>query len=167
MHRKFRKPLILMTPKGHLRSKAASSDIQDLISGRFREVLVDPSPKPARRVVVTTGKIAHELNDRIAQDKIEDVSIVRIEQLYPLHEQLLSKVLKGFGERYELVWCQEEPQNMGAWTFIAPALRLSLIHISAFKDANWALLIGSKPRGPGQERADLLKDCLLYTSRCV
>ena len=123
MHRKFRKPLILMTPKGHLRSKAASSDIQDLISGRFREVLVDPSPKPARRVVVTTGKIAHELNDRIAQDKIEDVSIVRIEQLYPLHEQLLSKVLKGFGERYELVWCQEEPQNMGAWTFIAPALR--------------------------------------------
>jgi 2-oxoglutarate dehydrogenase E1 component len=72
---------------------------------------------------VTTGKIAHELNDRIAQDKIEDVSIVRIEQLYPLHEQLLSKVLKGFGERYELVWCQEEPQNMGAWTFIAPALR--------------------------------------------
>jgi 2-oxoglutarate dehydrogenase E1 component len=123
MHRKFRKPLILMTPKGHLRSKAASSDFQDLVSGRFREVLVDPSPKPTRRVVVTTGKIAHELNDRIIQEKLEDVSVVRIEQLYPLHEQLLTKIMKGFGEKYELVWCQEEPQNMGAWTFIAPALR--------------------------------------------
>ena len=123
MHRKFRKPLILMTPKGHLRSKAASSDFQDLVSERFREILVDPSPKPARRVVVTTGKIAHELNERISQDKLEDVAVVRVEQLYPLHEQLLTKVLKGFGERYELVWCQEEPQNMGAWSFIAPALR--------------------------------------------
>jgi 2-oxoglutarate dehydrogenase E1 component len=123
MHRKFRKPLILMTPKGHLRSKQASSDLQDLVSGRFREILVDPSPKPPRRVVICSGKIAHELHDRIVQDQIEDIAVVRIEQLYPLHEEMLAKVFAGFGSASEFVWCQEEPENMGAWTFIAPYLR--------------------------------------------
>ncbi|MBA3938379.1 MAG: 2-oxoglutarate dehydrogenase E1 component [Planctomycetes bacterium] len=128
MHRSFRKPLILMTPKGHLRSKQASSDIQDFVSGRFREILIDPAPKKAKRAVITTGKIAHELNDRIAADKIEDVAVVRIEQLYPLNEAMLKKTIKGFDPGVEFVWCQEEPQNMGAWTFIEPALRHLLGH---------------------------------------
>ncbi len=128
MHRKFRKPLILMTPKGHLRSKQASSDIQDFVSGRFREILVDPSPKKSRRVVITTGKIAHELNDRIAAEKLEDIAVVRIEQLYPLNEAMLKKTIKGFDPGVEFIWCQEEPQNMGAWSFIEPALRHLLGH---------------------------------------
>ena len=119
----FRKPLILMTPKSHLRSKVASSDFQDFVSGRFREVLVDPSTKKARRVVITCGKIAHELIERIATEKIDDIAVVRIEQLYPLNEALLKKILEGFDPGAEFIWCQEEPQNMGAWTFIAPALR--------------------------------------------
>ncbi|MBA3697849.1 MAG: 2-oxoglutarate dehydrogenase E1 component [Planctomycetes bacterium] len=123
MMRGFRKPLILMTPKSHLRSKIASSDFQDFVGGRFREVLIDPSPKKAKRVVIATGKVVHDLNERIAADKIEDVTVVRVEQLYPLHERMLKKALSGFDPGVEFVWCQEEPQNMGAWSYIAPALR--------------------------------------------
>jgi 2-oxoglutarate dehydrogenase E1 component len=123
MMRGFRKPLILMTPKSHLRSKAASSDFQDFVGGRFREVLVDPSPKKAKRVVIASGKVVHDLNERIATDKIEDVAVVRIEQLYPLHEAMLKKVLSGFDAGVDYIWCQEEPQNMGAWGYISPSLR--------------------------------------------
>ncbi|MBA2482744.1 MAG: 2-oxoglutarate dehydrogenase E1 component [Planctomycetes bacterium] len=124
MHRKVRKPLVLMTPKGHLRSKQASSDFQELVTGRFHEVLGDPAVKPGKvtRVVVTSGKVAHELIDRRNEEKLDHIAIVRVEQLYPLHEQLLSDTLKAF-PKAEIVWCQEEPQNMGAWHFIAPYLR--------------------------------------------
>ncbi len=141
MHRKVRKPLILMTPKGHLRSKQASSDFDELVSGRFHEILQDPlfsipgaanaAVKPGKadakadkvkRVVLATGKVAHELIDRRNEEKLDGVAVVRIEQLYPLHEQLLLDTLKPFAKA-EIVWCQEEPQNMGAWTFIRPYLR--------------------------------------------
>jgi len=127
MHRKVRKPLILMTPKGHLRSKAASSDLQDFVSGRFHEVLGDTSVAPAqvRRLVLTTGKIAHELHERRLEEKLADVAIVRIEQLYPFPEGQLAAALAGMRAR-EVVWCQEEPMNMGAWTFIQPWLRKTL-----------------------------------------
>ncbi len=126
LKRDVRKPLILMTPKGHLRSKAAASVLADFVSGRFHEILVDPSPKGAKttRVVLCTGKIAHELLDRRSEDGLDHVAIIRIEQLYPLHEALLAESLAPYlAAGAELVWCQEEPQNAGAWTFIEPALR--------------------------------------------
>ena len=127
--RKIRKPLILMTPKSHLRSKAAASDFNEFVSGRFHEILADPlagSPehaKAVKRVVLATGKIAHELLERRNDEKMGHIGIVRIEQLYPLHEDMLKQVLKPYGKNVEIVWCQEEPQNMGAWTFIEPYLK--------------------------------------------
>jgi len=128
MHRKVRKPLILMTPKGHLRSKQASSDFNEFVSGRFQEVLPDPrypngaGAEKITRLVLCSGKIAHELMDRRSEANLDHVAVVRIEQLYPLHEQLLSTVIAPFSKA-ELVWCQEEPQNQGAWSFIHPYLQ--------------------------------------------
>ena len=126
MRRSVRKPLILMTPKSHLRSKQASSDFAEFTGGRFHEILADPQfadpALKAKRVVLCTGKVAHDLMDRRTEEKITDVAIVRIEQLYPLHDEMLKTVLARF-PKAELWWCQEEPQNMGAWSFIDPLLR--------------------------------------------
>jgi 2-oxoglutarate dehydrogenase E1 component len=168
MMRGFRKPLILMTPKSHLRSKVASSDFQDFVSGRFREVLVDPSPKKAKRVVIATGKVVHDLGERLATEKIEDIAIVRIEQLYPLHERMLKKVLSGFDAGAEYVWCQEEPQNMGAWGYIAPALR----HLIG-KDIKYAGREAAASPAPGStalfqlEQEQLIATALGITPRKV
>ena len=125
MLRKVRKPLILMTPKSHLRSKQAASDFDEFVNGRFLEILPDPSAdaKQVKRVVLCTGKIGHELIDRRNEEKMGHIAVLRIEQLYPLHEELLAQLLKPFGKNVEFVWCQEEPQNMGSWSFIEPYLR--------------------------------------------
>ncbi|MEK7413544.1 MAG: 2-oxoglutarate dehydrogenase E1 component [Planctomycetota bacterium] len=123
MHREVRKPLILMTPKGHLRSKAAASDFDEFVNGRFHEILGDAAadPKKVTRVVVTTGKIHHELAERRAEEQRDDIALVRVEQLYPLHEKELAAVLAPYAKA-DIVWCQEEPKNQGAWSFIAPYL---------------------------------------------
>ncbi len=125
MHRSVRKPLILMTPKSHLRSKLASSDFSEFVSGRFLEVIGDRTADPAKvkRLVITCGKVYHELAERREAEKADHVALVRIEQLYPLHEELLMKELKPFLGAKDIVWCQEEPQNQGAWHFIEPELR--------------------------------------------
>ena len=129
MLRKVRKPLILMTPKSHLRSKQAASDFSEFVTGRFHELLADPNAgqadhhKQVKRVVFATGKIAHELLSRRDEEKMAHIAIIRIEQLYPLHEAMLTQLLKPYGKQVDIVWCQEEPQNMGAWTFIEPYLR--------------------------------------------
>ena len=123
--RKVRKPLILMTPKSHLRSKQASSDFDEFVSGRFHEIIGDPAADPAKvtRLVITSGKVAHELFERRAGEKLDHVAVLRIEQLYPLHETLLAEHIARFPGVRQVVWCQDEPENMGAWTFIAPYLR--------------------------------------------
>ena len=125
MHRSVRKPLILMTPKSHLRSKAASSSMDELVNGRFHEVLAD-SPVPlseARRIVFCSGKVSHDLAERREKEGLEDVAIVRIEQLYPWPKEQLAALLGELRPRVQLVWCQEEPQNHGAWAFVEPFLR--------------------------------------------
>ena len=127
--RKVRKPLILMTPKSHLRSKQAASDFSEFVSGRFHEILADPTAanadhaKLVKRVVLCTGKIGHELLDRRNEEKMAHIAVIRVEQLYPLHEDMLTEILKPYAKGVDIVWCQEEPQNMGAWTFIVPYLR--------------------------------------------
>ena len=127
--RKVRKPLILMTPKSHLRSKQAASDFSEFVNGRFHEVLPDPAAssadhaKQVKRVVLCTGKIAHELLDRRNEEHLAHIAVIRIEQLYPLHEELLTGILNTYGKGVDIVWCQEEPQNMGTWSFIEPYLR--------------------------------------------
>jgi len=126
MKRKFIKPLIIMTPKSLLRAEFASSPAKDFTSGRFEEILEAPKAGPAnkiKRVILCSGKVYYDVLNYRDAHKIDDVALVRIEQLYPLDETKLRETLERFPKTAELVWCQEESQNMGAWTFMEPRLR--------------------------------------------
>jgi 2-oxoglutarate dehydrogenase E1 component len=125
MKRNFRKPLIVMTPKSLLRLKACVSPVQEFVTGRFNDVLDDAAADAGavRRVVLCSGKVCYELFDHRTQEKATDVAIVRVEQLYPFPEDLLTRTLKRYRKAKEWVWVQEESQNNGAWGFIEPRLR--------------------------------------------
>ncbi len=125
MKRDFRRPLVLMTPKSLLRLKAATSPVEDLVSGRFQEVIDDPKADPGRvrRVVMCSGKVYYELLERRNQEEGGEVALLRVEQLYPFPEEPLKKALARYRKAREYVWAQEESQNMGAWTFMDPRLR--------------------------------------------
>ncbi len=114
-----------MTPKSMLRLKAASSPLDEFVHGRFHEVLDDPQADPGRvrRVVLCSGKVYYDLLDRRTAIKAEDTAIVRVEQFYPLHEELLRSVLSRYRKAREWVWTQEESQNNGGWFFMEPRLR--------------------------------------------
>jgi 2-oxoglutarate dehydrogenase E1 component len=125
MKRGFRKPLVVMTPKSLLRLPACVSPIDEFVTGRFREILDDASAEPGRvrRVLLCSGKVYYELADLRRHDKAAEVAIVRVEQFYPLNEELLKQVLARYGRATQFVWVQEESQNMGGWTFMEPRLR--------------------------------------------
>lgn len=122
LHRTFRKPLVIMTPKSLLRHPLCVSKIAEFTEGHFVEVIDDPSVKnksKVQRVLFCTGKIYYEL-DKERQDLNlgESIAIVRLEQLYPFAEQQVEKILAGYSDAKEVFWVQEEPSNLGAWTFI-------------------------------------------------
>jgi len=126
MKRNFIKPLIIMTPKSLLRAKFASSRAEEFTNGRFEEILGSSEAGSAakmKRVILCSGKVYYDLLNHRAEHKIDNVALIRIEQLYPLAEAKLRSILEPFPKTATLVWCQEEPQNMGAWSFIEPRLR--------------------------------------------
>jgi 2-oxoglutarate dehydrogenase E1 component len=124
VRRDFRKPLVVMTPKSLLRHKLAVSPVDELTADHFRTVLDDSNPiEKARRVLLCSGKIYYDLLSRRADSSAErDVAVVRIEQLYPWPAREVKTVLGRYRFAREWVWVQEESQNMGAWTFVAPRL---------------------------------------------
>jgi 2-oxoglutarate dehydrogenase E1 component len=114
----FRKPAIVMTPKSLLRDPRCTSTRDEFINGKFVELIDDANTsKNVSRVLFCTGKIYYELNDKKIADKRDDVAIVRLEQLYPLPEAQIKKVLEKY-KGAETVWIQEEPKNMGYWTYL-------------------------------------------------
>ncbi|MBB1061825.1 2-oxoglutarate dehydrogenase E1 component [Marilutibacter spongiae] len=117
MHMTTRKPLVVMTPKSLLRHKLAVSTLDELAKGGFQQLIPDndADPKKVKRVVVCGGKVYYDLLEQARKDELDDVAIVRVEQLYPFPRELLSAELKRFGKATDVVWCQEEPQNQGAW----------------------------------------------------
>jgi 2-oxoglutarate dehydrogenase E1 component len=139
MHRPFRKPLILMTPKSLLRHKRAVSNLEDLIPGTsFHRVMVDGAEAGCevggvtlkgddeiKRVILCSGKVYFDLVDARAKAGRDDVYLLRLEQFYPWPMKSLSTVLGRF-KNAELVWCQEEPKNMGGWTFADAWLEVTL-----------------------------------------
>jgi 2-oxoglutarate dehydrogenase E1 component len=121
--RDFRKPLIIMSPKSLLRHPAVVSPLEAFTEGSFQEIIGDPvEPAKADRVILCSGKVYYDLCEYREKEKIENTAIVRIEQLYPLHRDRLASLADGYRRDARLIWCQEEPQNMGAWTYIAPQL---------------------------------------------
>ncbi|MCB1047921.1 MAG: 2-oxoglutarate dehydrogenase E1 component [Calditrichaeota bacterium] len=126
LHRPFRKPLIVMSPKSLLRHKDCQSPLEDMAEGtRFHEVLDDPTTTPEKvtRVLLCSGKLYYELRAKQQEDGREDVAIVRLEQLYPLPEHQLRAVLARYRKAERHVWVQEEPENMGAWSFMLRKFR--------------------------------------------
>jgi 2-oxoglutarate dehydrogenase E1 component len=118
MHLHCRVPLVIMTPKSLLRHRLAISSIEELSAGGFRSVLGeidDIEPKDVRRIILCSGKVYYDLLDKRRQDERADVAILRMEQLYPFPEQQLKYELNRYRNAEELVWCQEEPKNQGAW----------------------------------------------------
>jgi 2-oxoglutarate dehydrogenase E1 component len=118
MLRKLRKPLIVMTPKSLLRHKLSVSPLDELTTGTFRNVIDevdDLKPAQIKRVVFCAGKVYFDLLESRRSDGIQDVAIVRIEQLYPFPTTEYAAVLNKYSNAREIVWCQEEPQNQGSW----------------------------------------------------
>ena len=115
----FRKPCVVMSPKSLLRHPKVVSPIAEFTSGRFREVLPDSSvdPKKVKRVVLCTGKVYFDLEEAREKEKIANVALVRLEQLHPLPKTQLLEVLKSY-KGAEVVWVQEEPENMGYWNYL-------------------------------------------------
>ena len=116
--RPLRKPLIVMTPKSLLRHKEAISSLEDLASGSFQTVIPETDSiqaKKSKRLILCSGKVYYELRSKRRELGIEDVVILRLEQLYPFPEELLGEIIAPYVNLETVVWCQEEPQNMGAW----------------------------------------------------
>jgi 2-oxoglutarate dehydrogenase E1 component len=123
--RTVRKPLVVMSPKSGLRLRDYQSKVEELTSGTFREVLDDPGvpdPDAVRRVLLCSGKIAYKLLER----RTPDVAVIRIEQLYPWPGDQVSNTLSRYERAGEVVWVQEEPDNMGAWSFVHERLHALL-----------------------------------------
>ncbi|MEM6475309.1 MAG: 2-oxoglutarate dehydrogenase E1 component [Pseudomonadota bacterium] len=134
MLRPFRKPLVIMTPKSLLRHPMAKSPKQEFLSEHhFMRIKSDPAMEPAsaadkkiKRLVLCSGKVAYDLIEKRDQEKLKDVSIVRIEQLYPFPGDPLAIRLERMTNLKEVIWCQEEPKNNGAWFFVENQIEASL-----------------------------------------
>ncbi len=121
VHRSFRKPLIVMTPKSLLRNRQAVSTLKEFASGSaFQTVIPDltVSSQAASRVVLCSGKVYYDLLDARNKANKTDVALVRLEQFYPFPEKILETLLGSYGPQTTVVWCQEEPENAGAWSFL-------------------------------------------------
>lgn len=142
-HREFRKPLVLMTPKSLLSRPEAVSYEHDFIEGTcFQEILPDTkvfaNPADVSRVIFCSGKVYYDLMAHRQEKGIEDAAIIRIEQLYPFHRDMVGAIVSQYSNSSTFVWCQEEPLNMGAWSYIFPRLER---------------VVGAKIRYAGRETA--------------
>jgi 2-oxoglutarate dehydrogenase E1 component len=115
----FRKPCIVMSPKSLLRHPKVFSPLEEFTKGGFREIIEDKSvsAKDVKRVILCSGKIYYDLDEIREKEKIKDIAIIRIEQLHPLPKKQMIEVLKPY-KNAEIVWVQEEPENMGYWNYL-------------------------------------------------
>ncbi len=122
--RPWRKPLIMMTPKSLLRFRPSFSPRDELIHGQFHRVIADTKADPDKvtRIMLSAGKVFYDLDETREQLATDKVALVRVEQLYPFPGAQLAPILASFPHARELVWVQEEPKNMGSWSYIAPLL---------------------------------------------
>jgi 2-oxoglutarate dehydrogenase E1 component len=142
----LRKPLVVMTPKSLLRHKACVSTLADLTSGRFQAILPDATPAAkTERLLLCSGKVFYELDAERAARKDTATTIVRVEQFYPFDSATLAKLHADLGSPKKVVWVQDEPKNMGGWSFVAPLIEdtLGLRPAYAGRDAAASPAVGS------------------------
>ena len=134
VRRNFRKPLVIMTPKSLLRHKLCVSKLTDMSTdSTFQRVIPEAAPqvvedKKVRRVVICSGKVYYDLLAAREERKITDIALIRLEQFYPFPDKLLSKELARYAKA-EIIWAQEEPQNMGGWSFVDRRIEGALLSI--------------------------------------
>lgn len=164
--RPFRKPLIVFTPKKLLRYPKAVSTLDELANGRFMEVIDDPAADAAKidTVVLCSGKVYYDiLEQKEERGAGNNIAVIRLEQLYPLPEKQITEVLKRYSKAKNFIWMQEEPENMGPWTFILRKLRhLPLECIS--RDASGSPAAGS-PRIHEQRQKKLMDKLFKYAKK--
>ncbi|MBP7598226.1 MAG: 2-oxoglutarate dehydrogenase E1 component, partial [Pseudoxanthomonas sp.] len=138
-----RKPLIVMSPKSLLRHKLAVSTLDELANGEFQHLIPDATAdaKKVKRVVACSGKVYYDLLEDAQKRGQDDVALLRVEQLYPFPREQLTAELKRYGKATEVVWCQEEPQNQGAWYQIKH-------HLQACLADKQTLHYAGRPRSP-------------------
>ncbi|MFM8886644.1 MAG: 2-oxoglutarate dehydrogenase E1 component, partial [Chthoniobacterales bacterium] len=126
IHRDYRKPLVVMTPKSLLRHPLAVSKATDFTDGRFYAIMADPLPSDAAqvtRMILCSGKVYYDLKAEQEKRGATDATILRVEQLYPLHVEKIKRIANACPNLKRVVWCQEEPRNMGAWFYMQASLR--------------------------------------------
>lgn len=125
LKREFRKPLVVFSPKMILRHPRAVSALDEMATGGFQEVIDDPNAKVENVdvVVLCSGKFYYEATEKAEELGVDNMAFVRVEQLYPLPEKQINEVLAKYKNATEIIWAQEEPANMGAWTYMAMAMR--------------------------------------------
>ncbi|KGL61804.1 2-oxoglutarate dehydrogenase E1 component [Polaribacter sp. Hel1_85] len=134
MKRNYRKPLIVFTPKSLLRHPKAVNSIEDLATGEFQEVIDDTlNPSGVKKLVFCMGKFYYDLLEERENLNREDIALVRIEQLFPLHLEKIQKVIDRYPNVTEYIWAQEEPRNMGAWSFMLERLELVKLNVRSRK----------------------------------
>jgi len=150
LKREYRKPLVVFTPKSLLRHPKCVSSIADLSNGKFEGIIDDTiNPKSADKLVLCSGKIYYELLSRREEEAVENVALVRVEQLFPLDKQRIKELIEKYKAK-EVVWVQEEPENMGAWTFILTELRSYGIDVIA-REASAATASGSSKTSTAEQ----------------
>jgi 2-oxoglutarate dehydrogenase E1 component len=144
LKRDFRKPLVVFSPKMLLRYPAATSRLDELAVGSFQEVLDDPDAivQKVDALVLCSGKFYYEMKVKASDLGVDNMAFVRVEQLYPLPEAQIQAIIHKYNPKH-IIWAQEEPANMGAWTYMAMSLR-SLNLIGIHRSASAAAAEGSK-----------------------
>jgi 2-oxoglutarate dehydrogenase E1 component len=131
LHRDFRKPLVVFTPKSLLRAPKCVSPLEDFTEGKFQKVIDDDyaDAKKVKRVLFCSGKLYYELLEKQQADQRKDVAIVRVEQLFPTPELHMLKIKAKYNKAIDFIWTQEEPENMGAWPYMCRKFRKSELQL--------------------------------------
>lgn len=166
MLKKYRKPLIVMTPKSLLRHKLAVNTLDDICLGEFKSVIdeIDKlDAKSVKRVIMCSGKVYYDLLIQRRESVVNNVAIIRIEELYPFPAEALNIALDKYSNAEELVWCQEEPKNQGAWDYFEPRFAAKLDHRCMVeyvgRDPSAAPAVGSA-KIHAQQQKKLVKEAL-------
>jgi 2-oxoglutarate dehydrogenase E1 component len=134
MKRDYRKPLIVFTPKSLLRHVKAVNTIEEIATGEFQEVIDDTiNPDKVKKLVFCMGKFYYDLLAEREENKRDDVALVRIEQLFPLHKEKIQQVIDRYPNIEEYIWAQEEPRNMGAWSYMLQRFELKNLSVRSRK----------------------------------
>ena len=159
VHRPFRKPLVVFTPKKLLRYPQAVSAMSDFTTGGFQEVMDDrKAPKTADTVVLCSGKVYYDLLEKFEGRTPKNMAVVRVEQLHPFPADSMAKVLKGYAPDAKLVWLQEEPRNMGGWTFMNEHMHLHGLGLLHYVGRSSSASPASGSPAVHQQRHDALLD---------